>query len=54
MPAVLPLAAECADFVAAVRRGKDPVSGPTLGVAVVRILEAAEKSALRGGKEITL
>ncbi len=49
-----PLAAECADFVAAVRRGKDPLSGPALGVAVVRVLEAAEKSALRGGKEIAL
>ncbi len=54
LSAAQPLAAECADFVAAVRRGRDPLSGPALGVAVVRVLEAAEKSALRGGKEIRL
>ncbi len=51
---VLPLAAECADFVAAVRLGKDPKSGSALGVTVVRVLEAAEKSALRAGKELAL
>lgn len=49
-----PLAAECGDFIAAVRRGAQPESGPALGVAVVRVLEAAEKSALAGGKEIKL
>ncbi len=49
-----PLAAECADFIDAMRCGRDPRSGPSLGVAVVRVLEAAEKSALRGGKEIEL
>lgn len=49
-----PLLAECADFIAALRRGAQPESGPALGVAVVRVLEAAEKSALRGGKEIRL
>jgi len=52
LDAVQPLVAECADFVAAVRRGGDPESGPALGAAVVRVLEAAEKSALSGGKEI--
>lgn len=54
LAAVQPLAAECADFVEGVRRGRDPRSGAGLGVAVVKALEAAEKSALSRGKEISL
>jgi predicted dehydrogenase len=54
LEAVQPLTAECADFIASVRRRRDPESGAALGVAVTRVLEAAEASARRGGKEIQL
>ncbi|HMD60891.1 MAG TPA: Gfo/Idh/MocA family oxidoreductase [Opitutaceae bacterium] len=43
-----------ADFAAAVRDGKAPVSGGRFGADIVRILEAAERSVLRGGAEIRL
>jgi predicted dehydrogenase len=49
-----PLAVECADFLDAVREGRSPRSGAALGVAVVRVLEAAAKSSKAGGKEIKL
>jgi predicted dehydrogenase len=54
LPKESPLARECADFVSAVRRGRDGLSGAALGVAVVRVLEAAAKSAAAGGKEVRL
>jgi predicted dehydrogenase len=49
-----PLELECADFVRAVRSGRSPLSGADLGVAVVRVLEAAARSAASGGREIRL
>lgn len=49
-----PLRVECADFLDAVREGRAPRSGAAVGVAVVRVLEAAAKSAKAGGKEIKL
>ncbi|NNN06522.1 MAG: Gfo/Idh/MocA family oxidoreductase [Elusimicrobia bacterium] len=49
-----PLERECADFVAAVRRGRAPRSDAALGVAVVRVLEAAARSAAAGGREVRL
>lgn len=49
-----PLKVECADFLDAAREGRSPRSGAALGVAVVRVLEAAAKSAKAGGKEIKL
>lgn len=49
-----PLTLECADFLAAVRRGGAPRSGAALGVAVVRVLEAAARSAASGGRDIRL
>ncbi len=54
LPKESPLARECADFVAAVRRGRDPLSGAALGVTVVRVLEAAARSAAAGGQEVRL
>jgi hypothetical protein len=54
LAAVQPLAAECADFVSSARRRRDPESGAALGISVVRVLEAAERSALSEGKEIRL
>lgn len=54
LPAAEPLKAECADFVACARRGGKPVSGAALGVAVVRVLQAAESSAASHGKEVKL
>ena len=54
LPPEEPLKSECADFLDAVRRGRQPMSGPEMGVAVVRVLEAACRSAELGGKEVKL
>lgn len=54
LPREEPLKNECADFLDAVRRGRNPDSDGELGVDVVRVLEAAARSAARGGKEIRL
>jgi predicted dehydrogenase len=43
-----------ADFAAAVRRGKAPLSSGRFGADIVRILEAAERSLRRGGAEVKL
>lgn len=43
-----PLKAEAADFLAACREGRQPLSGPEIGVRVVRVLEAAAQSAATG------
>ncbi|HOX21879.1 MAG TPA: Gfo/Idh/MocA family oxidoreductase [Elusimicrobiales bacterium] len=42
------------DFVGSIVKGKQPVSCGKMGVEVVRVLEAAIKSARSGGKEIPL
>jgi len=49
-----PLERECADFVKAVREGRAPRSGARLGAQVVSILEAAARSAAKGGQEVRL
>ena len=54
LPKASPLERECADFVEAVRRGRAPRSGADLGVEVVRVLEAAARSAASGGREVRL
>ncbi|MDD5657126.1 MAG: Gfo/Idh/MocA family oxidoreductase [Elusimicrobia bacterium] len=54
LPPEEPLRRECVDFVEAVRAGRAPRSGPDMGVAVVRILEAACLSAEQGGREVKL
>ncbi len=45
-----PLSLELADFCQAVRTGGEPRSSARLGVEVVRVIEAAERSQLEGGK----
>ncbi|MBI4376039.1 MAG: Gfo/Idh/MocA family oxidoreductase [Elusimicrobia bacterium] len=47
-----PLRNECADFLAAARRGVQPLSGPELGVGVVRVLEQACRSTASGGRRM--
>jgi predicted dehydrogenase len=54
LPSAKPLNAECADFISSLNKGHDPRSGADLGVCVVRILEAAERSAKLRGQEIRL
>jgi len=48
------LANMVADFAGAARRGRAPVSSGRFGADIVRILEAAERSLRRGGREIKL
>ena len=47
-----PLGAECREFIACVRRGREPRSGGANGVAVLRVLEAAVASQRAGGREV--
>jgi UDP-2-acetamido-3-amino-2,3-dideoxy-glucuronate N-acetyltransferase len=47
-----PLAAECREFLDCVRRRRVPRSGGENGVAVLRVLEAAEASQRSGGREV--
>lgn len=54
LPKTEPLMSECVDFLDAVRRGRRPYSDAVTGVNVVRILEAAARSAVSRGKEIRL
>jgi len=49
-----PLAVEVAHFVACVRDAKPPRTGGDEGVAVVEILEAAQRSMRNGGPPVTL
>lgn len=44
-----PLQAECQDFVDCIREGKEPRSSGCVGLRVVKILEAAQRSLLNGG-----
>jgi predicted dehydrogenase len=49
-----PLRAECREFLAAIRTGRSPCSDAWMGVKVVRILEAAQRSLCSGsGREAT-
>jgi UDP-2-acetamido-3-amino-2,3-dideoxy-glucuronate N-acetyltransferase len=49
-----PLAAECREFLECVRRRREPRAGGKNAVAVLRVLEAAERSQRAGGREIKL
>jgi UDP-2-acetamido-3-amino-2,3-dideoxy-glucuronate N-acetyltransferase len=49
-----PLAAECLEFLACVRRRREPRAGGNNAVAVLRVLEAAERSQRAGGREIAI
>lgn len=46
-----PLRAECEEFRACVETGRTPLSDGPLGVAVVRVLEAIQRSIKGGGRE---
>jgi hypothetical protein len=45
---------ELADFVSSIRRGTEPRSGMTVGLDVVRMVEAAETSLLYNGAPVAL
>ena len=49
---ILPLTAECAHFVDCVRNGRSPLADGRAGLAVVRVLEAAETSIARDGEPL--
>jgi UDP-2-acetamido-3-amino-2,3-dideoxy-glucuronate N-acetyltransferase len=49
-----PLVAECREFLECVRRRREPRAGGRNAVAVLRVLEAAERSQRAGGREIKL
>jgi predicted dehydrogenase len=46
-----PLKAECEDFLDCVARGRTPLSGGPEGLAVVRALDALQRSAQHHGRE---
>jgi predicted dehydrogenase len=46
-----PLRAECDHFLECIATGKEPLTGGRQGAAVVRVLEAIERSARTGGNE---
>ncbi len=52
LPAVEPLRAECAHFIACVRSGETPRTDGRSGLAVVRLLEAARRSLAAGGAAV--
>ena len=46
-----PLATQCAHFLECIATGKDPLTGGREGIAVVRALEAMQRSIRAGGRE---
>jgi len=51
MPLGEPVATQCAHFVECIATGKQPLSGGREGIAVVRALEAMQRSIRAGGRE---
>ena len=49
-----PLALECRHFIECIARGRQPLTDGAAGVAVVRVLAAAERSLAEGGRAITI
>lgn len=49
-----PLRAECQHFLQCIREGLEPRSSGKVGLKVVRVLEAAQKSLLNGGMQETI
>ena len=47
-----PLAAECREFLGCIRSRREPRAGGKNAVAVLRVLEAAERSQRAGGREV--
>jgi len=54
VPRTEPLAAECAHFLACIRSGETPRSSGEDGLAVVEVLEAAQRSLETGGARVPL
>jgi predicted dehydrogenase len=54
LPPDEPLRRECVDFIESAKAGRQPESGPRMGLEVVRVLEAACRSAEQGGREVKL
>ena len=54
LPTTLPLTAECLHFLESVRTGHAPIADGRAGLAVVRVLEAAEQSAVSGGISVQI
>jgi protoporphyrinogen oxidase/predicted dehydrogenase len=52
--AVEPLSLELADFAKAIREGAPLLSSPTIGLDVVRTIEAVDRSLAEGGKPVCL
>jgi predicted dehydrogenase len=45
-----PLETECRHFIDCIRTGREPVSGGTNGLSVLRVLEAADRSLRNSGR----
>jgi predicted dehydrogenase len=54
LPPAEPLKLECADFLSAIQKRRQPLSGPKMGLQVVQVLEAASRSAKTGGRPVRL
>jgi predicted dehydrogenase len=54
LPPEEPLKTECRDFLDAIRARRQPLSGPAMGLEVVRVLEAAARSAAAKGRTLRL
>ena len=51
---VEPLKAECADFIASIREGRQPLTDGVNGLEVVEVLEAGQRSLFENGQRIPL
>lgn len=49
-----PVREMCTHFIECVRDGREPISGPDNGLAVLRVLESAQRSILEGGRAVEL
>ena len=49
-----PLRVQCQEFVDAIAEGRRPLTDATHAASVVRVLEAAGDSLLKGGERVTL
>jgi predicted dehydrogenase len=54
LPSIQPLTAECVHFLECIRTNRPPIADGRAGLAVVRVLEAADQSIALGGRPISL
>lgn len=54
LPPILPLTAQCQEFIVRIRTGESPTADGSFGLAVVEVLEAATTSIQQGGRTVTL